>query len=174
MEKSVYSPEVYEDAVFSDVFDDTFHDLAFMKVLKCRLSVFFAVFFKNDPSRQYNIVSLLAVFQYLEIKGLPNQLIKVPDGPNIHLRTRQECLHADINGQTAPDSIDNNPLNDAVGFVRILDLVPDLHLGGFFLGKGNSALVFFPSFKQHVHSVPDCNMHFAVLVPKLPDVDLSF
>jgi hypothetical protein len=63
---------------------------------------------------------------------LSAQRIEVAHRPHVDLRSRQEGPHADVDGETALDAFDDAADDDLALLERGLDLVPDLHLLGFF------------------------------------------
>jgi hypothetical protein len=52
--------------------------------------------------------------------------VEIADGANLNLRAGQECLDADVDGQTALDAAENHALDGRLVVGGLLELVPDL------------------------------------------------
>ncbi len=66
----------------------------------------------------------------------------------------QERLHADVHGEAPLDPVDDAAPDGRAGAVGLLDLVPDLHLLGFVLGKDDVAVLVLGALEEDVHGVP--------------------
>ena len=64
----------------------------------------FTLGFQKHAPGENNVASLAVVFKNLEFEFFADHVIQVSDGAQIGLGSRQERLHADIDGKTALDA----------------------------------------------------------------------
>jgi hypothetical protein len=86
----------------------------------------------------------------------------------------QERAHADVDRQAALDPLDDAADDDLALGVGLLDLVPDLHLLGFFAREDDVAFAIFGALEQDVDDVARLDGDLAVLVEELADLDDAF
>ena len=81
----------------------------------------------------------------------------------------QERADADVDGEPALDALDDAADDDLALGVGLLDLVPDLHLLGFFAREDDVAFAVFGPLEQHVDDVAGLDRDLAALVEELVD-----
>ena len=86
----------------------------------------------------------------------------------------QERADADVHREAALDALDDAADDDLALGIGLLDLVPDLHLLGFFAREHDVAVAIFGALEQHVDRVARLHGHFAALVEKFVDADDAF
>ena len=86
----------------------------------------------------------------------------------------QERADADVDREAALDALDDAADDDLALGVGLLDLVPDLHLLGFFAREDDVAFAVFGPLEQHVDDVAGLDGDLAVLVEELVDRDDAF
>ena len=86
----------------------------------------------------------------------------------------QERADADVHREAALDPLDDAADDDLALGVGLLDLVPDLHLLGFFAREDDVAFAVFGALEQHVDDVAGLHGDLAVLVEELVDGDDAF
>src|SRR5262249_30040487 len=89
----------------------------------------------------------------------------------VDLRSGQERADADVHREPALDPLDDPADDDLPLGVGLLDLVPDLHLLGFFTREDDVAVAVFGTLEQHVDDVAGLDRHFAGLIEELVDGD---
>ena len=102
-----------------------------------RVSFFFSVFSSSIRTFRDNtdVAAFLVDLDHPHPELLPLERVEVANGTNIDLGAREEGAYADIDSQTALDPLDHVPDHDLAVGIRLLDLVPDLHLLRFFAGQ---------------------------------------
>src|SRR5205823_182949 len=104
---------------------------------------------------------------------LADQLIEIADRAQIHLRTRQERLHTDVDGEAALHPPDDGALDELVALARGGDLVPDAHLVGLLLGEDDHPGVVLAGLEEHVDLVADLDVGLALDEAELLDRNLA-
>src|SRR5439155_18253199 len=95
-------------------------------------------------------------------------------GPHVDLRAGQKRAHADVDRKAALDALNDAADHDLALGVGLLDLVPNLHLLGFFARQHDVTVAVFGALEQHVDGVAGLHGHFAALVEKFVDSDNAF
>ena len=93
---------------------------------------------------------------------------------DVDLRARQERADADVHREAALDALDDAADDDLALGIGLLDLVPDLHLLGFFAREHDVAVAVFGALEQHVDRVARLDGDLAALVEELIDADDAF
>src|SRR5580704_5493232 len=98
VQQAVDAAEIDERAVLGDVLDDALDDLALLEGLERLGLLLVALLLEEHAAREHDVAALLIELDDLELVGLPDQLIEVPDGAEVDLRPWEEGLHAAANG----------------------------------------------------------------------------
>ena len=104
----------------------------------------------------------------------PRSASRLRTGTHVDLRAGQERADADVDGEAALDALDDAADDDLALGVGLLDLVPDLHLLGFFAREDDVAFAIFGALEQHVDDVAGLHGDLAVLVEELVERDDAF
>ena len=104
----------------------------------------------------------------------PRSASRLRTGRTSIWRAGQERADADVHRQAALDALDDAADDDLPLRVGLLDLVPDLHLLGFFARQHDVAFAIFGPLEQHVDDVAGLDGDLAVLVDELGDGDDAF
>src|SRR5205814_1875807 len=115
-------------------------------------------------AREHDVAALLVDLDDAHAQFLPAQRIEVADGTNVDLRSWQERANADVDREPAFDPLDDAADHDLALRVGLLDLVPDLHLLGFFAREDDVAFEVFGALEQHVDYVAGLDRHLSVLI----------
>src|SRR5205807_1416109 len=99
VEEAVDAAQVDEGAVVGEVLDDTGEDRAFLELLEGVLLQLLALLLEEDAAGEHDIAALLVELDDLELELLADQLVEVPDRAEIDLRSGQERLDADVDGE---------------------------------------------------------------------------
>ena len=174
VQQAVQAAEVDEDAVLGDVFDGPGHDFAFLNRTEGLGALGLALFFQQNPPRKHDVAAFAIVFEDPEGEAFAHQLIQIADGAQVGLGTRQKRLDADVHRKAALDPVGDDPLDRAVVVVAGFDGIPDLDLGGLFLGQDDALLFVIPVFHHHLDFVVELGVDFAVLVAEFLDANLAF
>ncbi len=94
-------------------------------------------------------------FDDLEVVGVAHELLEIFRGDDVDLRSGQERLDADVDGEARFDDGFDFAFDEAIALEDLDDLFPVLAVGGFFLGEDDRALVVFEAQDQHFHFVTD-------------------
>ena len=94
------------------------------------------------PRRLLNLMILKWAFS-------PSSASRFLNRPQVDLRARQECLDADVDGESALHPRDDRALDGLFVVVGVADLVPDLEALGLFFGKHELAVFVLDFFDKN-------------------------
>src|SRR6185503_6818002 len=166
--------EIDERAVIGDVLDDTLEDLALGQRLERVLLLLGVLLLEERLARQHDVAALLVDLDDAHPQLLAAQRVEVAHWTNVDLRAGQECAHADVDRQAALDPLDDAADHDLALGIGLLDLIPDLHLLGFFAREDDIAIAIFGPLEQHVDNVAGLDRNLAALIQELSDLDDAF
>ena len=149
-------------------------DLALGERVERVLLLLRVLFFEEDLAGEHDVAALLVDLDDAHPQFLAAQGVEVADGPDVDLRAGQERAHADVDRQAALDALDDAADDDLALGIRLLDVVPDLHLLGFFAREDDVAVAVFGALEQHVDDVARLHRDLAGLVDELVDRDDAF
>ena len=132
-----------------------------------------ALLLEEHAAREDDVAALLVELDDLELVGLPDQLVQVADGAEVDLRSGEERLHAAADGdrQAALHALADGPFDELVALARGRDLIPDLHLVCFLLGKHDEAVVVLAALDVDVDRVAGLDRGLALGVGELVQGD---
>ena len=171
VEQAVDAAEIDERAVVGDVLDDAAQDLAFGERVERVLLLLGVLFFEEHLAREHDVAALLVDLDDAHAQLLAAQRVEVANGADVDLRAGQERADADVDGEAALDALDDAADDDLALGVGLLDLVPDLHLLGFFAREHDVAFAVFGALEQHVDDVAGLHGDLAGFVHELVDGD---
>src|SRR5712664_1078081 len=174
VQEAVDPAQVDESAVVGEVLDDAGEDRAFLELLEGVLLQLLALLLEEDAAGEHDVAALIVELDDLELVLLADQLIEIADRTEIHLRTRQERLHPDVDGEAALHPADDGALDELVALARGRDLVPDAHLVGLLLGEDDHPGIVLTGLQEHVDLVADFDVGLALEKAELLDGDLAF
>ena len=174
VQQAVDAAEIDERAVVGDVLDDALEHLALGERLERVLLLLGVLLLEERLARQHDVAALLVDLDDAHAQLLPAQRVEVADGTHVDLRAGQERAHADVDGEPALDALDDAADDDLALRIGLLDLVPDLHLLGFFAREDDVAFAVFGALEQHVDDVAGLDGDLAALVEELVDRDDAF
>src|SRR3990172_3551978 len=134
MEQAVDAAEVDKDPVIGDVLDGALETRPFREFRESLPLFLLSLLVDGRPVGYDDVGTLVVHLQHLETHRLPDQVLRVPYGPDIDLRARQEGLHPhDVDTETAlclsdDGTLDRRPLLEG-GFEDI----PGPYLRSLFL-----------------------------------------
>src|SRR6185436_15140467 len=109
--------------------------------------------FEERLARQHDVAALLVHLDDAHPQLLAAQRVEIPDRTDVDLRAGEERADADVHGEPALDALDDAADDDLAFRIGLLDLVPDLHLLGFFTRQDDVAFAIFGTLEEHVHDV---------------------
>ena len=171
VQQAVDAAQIDERAVVGDVLDDALEHLALGERLERVLLLLGVLLFEQRLARQHDVAALLVDLDDAHAQFLAAQRVEVAHGTHVDLRAGQERAHADVDRQSALDALDDAADDDLALGVGLLDLVPDLHLLGFFAREDDVAFAILGALEQHVDDVAGLHRDLAVLVEELADRD---
>ena len=174
VQQAVDAAEIDERAVVGDVLDGALQHLALGKGVQRVLLLLGVFFFEEHLAGEHDVAALLVDLDDAHAQLLAAKRVEVADRPHVDLRARQERAYADVDREAALDALDDASDDDLLLGVGLLDLVPDLHLLGFFAREDDIAVAIFGALEQHVDGVARLHGHFAALVEKFIDADDPF
>ena len=174
VQQAVDAAEVDERAVVGDVLDDAAEDLALGERVERVLLLLGVLFFEEHLAREHDVAALLVDLDDAHAQFLAAQRVEVADRAHVDLRAGQERADADVHREAALDPLDDAADDDLALGVGLLDLVPDLHLLGFFAREDDVAFAVFGALEQHVDDVAGLHGDLAGLVEELVDGDDAF
>jgi hypothetical protein len=181
VQQAVDAAEIDEGAVVGDVLDHAADDLALGELVERRLLLLGVLLLEEHLAREHDVAALLVHLDDAHAELLPLERVEVAHRPDVDLAARQERAHADVDREPALDPLDDAADDDLAIRVGLLDLVPDLHLLGFFAREDDVAVAVFRALEQDVDDIARLHGHLALLVDELvcgnhafrlePDVD---
>ena len=153
VQQAVDAAEVDERAVVGDVLDDAAEHLALGERLERVLLLLGVLFFEQRLAREHDVAALLVDLDDAHAQLLAAQRVEVAHRAHVDLRAGQERADADVDRQPALDALDDAADDDLALGIGLLDLVPDLHLLGFFAREDDVAFAVFGALEQHVDDV---------------------
>src|SRR5438067_11870707 len=174
MQQPVDAAEIDEGAVIGDVLDDALEHLALGERLQRVLLLLGVLFLEQRLAREHDVAALLVDFDHAHAQFLSAQRVEVSHRTDVDLRPGQEGADADVDRQAALDPLDDAADDDLALGIGLLDLVPNLHLLGFFAREDDVSFPVFRALEQHVDDVAGLHRHFAVLVEELVDLSDAF
>ena len=129
---------------------------------------------RSDLAREHDVAALLVDLDDAHAQLLAAQRVEVAHRTHVDLRAGQERADADVHREAALDALDDAADDDLALGVGLLDLVPDLHLLGFFAREDDVAFAVFGALEQHVDDVARLHGDLPVLVEELVDRDDAF
>ena len=124
MEQSVHPAQIDEHAVVRNVFHVPVHDRAFRKRCCQRVPLGFLLFFEDRAPAHHHVPAFAVQLQdaHFDLAVLPS--LEIVHRPQLDLRRRQKCPHADIDHQSALDPLQDFPVHVRVLAIRFLDPLP--------------------------------------------------
>src|SRR5579864_2056758 len=174
MKQPVDAAEIDERPVVGDVLHDALEDLALCEGLERVLLLLGVLLFEQRLPRQHDVAALLVDLDHAHPQLLAAQRVEVADRTHVDLRAGEEGADADVHGQATLDALDDAADHDLAVGIRLLDLVPDLHLLGFFARQDDVALAVLGALEQHVDDVAGLDRDLAALIEKFADADDAF
>ena len=174
VQQAVDAAQIDERAVVGDVLDDALEHLALGERLERVLLLLRVLFFEQRLARQHDVAALLVDLDDAHPQLLAAQRVEISHGTHVDLRSGQERADADVHGEPALDPLDDAADDDLALGIGLLDLVPNLHLLGFFAREDDVSFPVFRALEQHVDDVAGLHRHFAVLVEELVDLNDAF
>src|SRR5207302_4443652 len=174
VQEAVNAAQVDEGAVVGQVLHDAGEDRALLQLLEGVLLQRLPFLLQQDAPAQDDVAALLVELDDLELELLADQLVEIADRAEIDLRTGQERLHADVDGESALDAADDGAFNQLVALASGGDLVPDPHLVGLLLGEDDHAGIVLAILEQDLDLVTDLDVGLAVGEAEFLDGNLAF
>ena len=174
VEQAVDAAQIDERAVVGDVLDHAAEDLALGERVERVLLLLGVLFFEEDLAREHDVAALLVDLDDAHPQLLAAQGVEVADGTHVDLRAGKERADADVDREAALDPLDDAADDDLPLGVGLLDVVPDLHLLGFFAREDDVAVAVFGALEQDVDDVAGLHGDLAGLVDELVDGDDAF
>src|SRR5262249_11972165 len=136
VEEPVDATEIDERAVLGEVLDDALDDLAFLEALE-RLTLELGPFLLDEnAARNHDVAAVLVELDDLELVGLADEGVEVPNRTEIDLRAGEERLDPalDRDGEAALHALADGSLDELVLLAGDGDVVPDLEPVRLLLG----------------------------------------
>ena len=170
MEKPVDAAQVDEEAVVGDVLDDPLDDLPLLDRLEELLAVRLALLLHDGTSRQHDIVALAVVLEDVELHGLTDEAVEIPDGPDVHLGAGQKRRDPDVHREAPLHPLGDRALDGLVAVEFLLDAPPGLDPGGL-VPRENQTVVLAPPFHEDFDLIAHADSDVSVGIPKFPGGD---
>jgi hypothetical protein len=164
VEQAVDAAEVDERAVVGDVLDHAAQDLALGQRVERVLLLLGVLLLEEDLAREDDVAALLVDLDDPHAQVLALERVEVPHRADVDLRAGEERADADVDREAALDALDDPADDHLVVGEGLLDLVPDLHLLGFFAREDDMAVAIFGALEQDVDGVARLDGHLAGLV----------
>ena len=167
VQQAIDPAEIDERAVIGDVLDDAGEDFALGERVERVLLLLRVLLFEEHFAREHDVAALLVDLDDAHAQLLAAQGVEIANGANVDLRAGEERADADVHGEPTLDALDDAADDDLALGIGLLDLVPDLHLLGFFAREDDVAFAVFGALEQHVDGVARLDGDLARLVDEL-------
>ncbi len=174
VQQAVDAAEVDERPVVGDVLDDALEHLALGQRLERVLLLLGVLLLEQRLAGQHDIAALLVDLDDAHPQLLAAQGVEVADRTNVNLRAGKKGADADVDRQAALDPLDDPADDDLAIGIGLLDLVPDLHLLGFFAREDDVAFAIFGALEEDVDDVAGLDGDLAGLVEEFVDRNDAF
>src|ERR1043165_3763526 len=174
MQQAVDAAQIDERAVVGDVLDDPLEDLALGECLQGVLLLLGVLLFEQRLAGEHDVAALLVDLDHAHAQFLAAQRIEVAHRANVDLRAGQEGAHPNVDGEAALDPLDDAADHDLALGVGLLDLVPDLHLFGFFTREDDVTLAIFGALEQDVDDIARLDRDLASFVQEFGGLNDAF
>ncbi len=155
VEKSVDAIEIEEGSEVGDVLDGTFDLVTGAHGSEELLASLTALGLDEFAAAEDDVLAILVQLDDLEVVGVSDKLGEILRRIDIHLRSGEESLDADIDDETTLDDGFDASLDDALGLEQLDDLRPVLTLGSLLLGEDDHSEVVFETLEENLDLVTD-------------------
>ncbi len=153
VEQSVDAAQVHEGAVLRDVLHGAHEDLALLEGLQGVALLLGVLLLEDRLAGEHDVAALLVDLDDPHAELLAPEAVEVAHRPQVDLAAGQEGAHADVHRKPALHALDHAAGHDAALLIGALDVVPDLHLLGFFLGQDDVAFLVLGLLQEDVDAV---------------------
>ncbi len=167
VEQAVHTAQIHKDSVVGDVLDAADDERAFLENLEGLFALFLTLGFQQHPPGKHDVAALAVVLEDLEFQALPQELVEVAHGPQIHLRSRQERLDADVHLHAALDAGDDGAVDGALLLKDFADSLPGPEFFGFALGNNGDAVVVLQCLDEDLKDFADVGLQHSFLIQEL-------
>src|SRR6185295_10400382 len=143
VEQPVDAAEVDKCSVIRDVLHHALNQLPFLQRGQGCLPFRIPRLFQEHTPGYDDVAAPMIDLDNLERECPPDQPVKIPHRMKIDLRARQERLHTDIDHHAAFDPRHNFAVDAFAVIEELFQLLPNLHLVGFFFGENQIAVGVF-------------------------------
>ena len=157
VDEAVHAAEVDEGAEVDDRRNDALADLARLQVGEEVLALFLLRLFEPGPAGEHDVVAVLVELDDLGLERAPDIGLQVAHPAQLDERCRQEAAQADVEDQAALDDLDDRTLDDAVGFLDLLDRAPRPLVLGPLLGQDQPAFLVLLLEDERLDLVADAD-----------------
>src|SRR5690606_2179844 len=154
--------EVHERTVLGDVLDHAVEHRTLFELLEGLGLERSALLLQQCTTRQHDVAALLVELDDLEAVTLPNELVEVAGGPELHLATWQERFDADVDGQTTFDAADDRAFHDIVALGGFRDLFPDFESISLLFAEHTETCFVLCGFDEDFDLVADVDREVSV------------
>ena len=174
VQQAIDAAEVGERTVVGDVLDHAAKDVARHEPRDRDLLLFCASCVENGLARYDHVGATAVDLDHADLDLLALHCLEVPHRTQIHLRTRQECAHADVDRKAALDAIGNDASDRLLVVEGLLDTAPDLHLLGLVARDDDVAVAVLTADEQNLYLVTGLDVDLAHRVLELVERDEPF
>src|SRR6185312_8758828 len=143
VQQAIEAAKIDERAVVSQVFDRAGEDGTFRQCGQGDGFPGVLVLFQNLLAADHDITALFVELDDADFDLLADVAVQIANGSNLNLRTRQECLDADVNGKAALDAADNQALDRRLFRDCLFEGVPNFVAERLFMADEIAALGLF-------------------------------
>ena len=140
VQQPIDATQVCETPIVGDVLDHTTQDVAGDQLGQGDRLLLGARGVENGLTRHHHVGAASIDLDHANLDLFASHGLEIANRTQVHLGTRQEGAHADVNGKSTLDPVGNDPGNRSFGLEGLLDTTPDLHLLGFVARDNNVAV----------------------------------
>ena len=166
VEQAIEAAQIDERAVVGEVLDGAGEDASLFEGGEGDRLLGVLVLFEQLLAGDDDVAALLVELDDADFDLGADVAVEIADRANLNLRAGQECLDADVDGETALDAAENHTLDRSLGVGSLFELVPDLVAEGLVVADEVAAFGLF-ALNDHLDGVAGLELGDAVDVEDL-------
>src|SRR5690606_33280229 len=162
VQQTVYTAQIHECTVVSEVFNDTFNSLTFLQSGQQFITLSGVGLFQNSATGNNDVVTLLIQFDNFEFQLFTFEVGSFAYWANVYQRAREEGTDAGhVNSETTFDLAIDNTLDNFISAVSGFEDFPGFSALGFFAGQTGFTETVFYTFQSNLNFVTDLQVELA-------------
>ena len=156
VKQAIDSAEIDKSAILRQILDGSREDSALVQGFERDALAGFHLFLHGQLARYDHVAALAVQLHDFDRDILPGELFDVAHRAHIHLRTRHERTHPDIDRKAALHAADHQAGNSQLLLQRVFEVVPDFEACRFFVRQDARSLPTYGRFRPSPRQCRRC------------------